>query len=278
LTSTKVGNSPWEWIPNTFEDFLAELEFVAAYCKDLGHLVLYRGHRDRKWLLDSTFARSCKKNVFGIEPWQKLRFEDFRMSAKHQQIVLNLFFFKFDFVARPSAELFNVAEKTGVDPWFEFMKRLQQYAGEDPTYFKGTFVIDWTQNMDVATYFANESREGDGALWIYDATATGKTLQVIPVQEIMQRMAEVEMRDASLGIPLIFHPKKQIAQKRAANQAAVYVAQMDLRVDLSEVWNNLQNYQAETILIKIILPAGTNEECARYLNVKGITKDFVFPD
>jgi hypothetical protein len=38
LKTTKVGNSPWEWIPNTFEDFLVELEFVAAHCKDLGHL------------------------------------------------------------------------------------------------------------------------------------------------------------------------------------------------------------------------------------------------
>src|SRR5258708_38685639 len=114
--------------------------------------------------------------------------------------------------------------------------------------------------MEVAMYFANEEREGEGALWIYDATATGRTLQVIPVQEIMQRMAEVGMRDASPGIPLIFHPKKQIAQKRATNQAAVYVAQMDLRVDLSEVWDNLQDHQAEKILIKLVLPAGTEQE------------------
>ena len=137
LSSTKVSNSPWEWIPKTIEDFLTELEFIATHCKELEHLVLYRGHRDRRWLLDSTFARSCKKNIFGIEPWQKLRFEDFRMSTKHQQIVLNLFFFKFDFVARPSPKLSSVAETTGVDPWFEFMKRLQQYPEEDPTYCKG---------------------------------------------------------------------------------------------------------------------------------------------
>jgi hypothetical protein len=181
-------------------------------------------------------------------------------------------------VARPSPELFALVEKTGVDPWFEFMKRLQQYPGEDPTYFKGTFLIDWTRKLDVAMYFANESREGDGAVWICDVSATGKTLQVLPVERIMQRMEELRLRDASLGIPLIFHPKKQIAQKKATNQDAVYVAQMDLRVDLSEVWNNLQNHQAEKILIKVILPAGTNEECAHYLNEKGITRDFVFPD
>jgi hypothetical protein len=235
LTSTKIGNSPWEWIPKTIEGFLAELEFVAMHCNELGHPVLYRGHRDRKWLLDSTFARSCKKNVFGIEPWQKLRFNEFRMSTNYQQILLNLFFFKFDCVAKPSNELFELEEKHGIDPWFEFMKRLQQYPEEDPTHLKGTSIIDWTQNSDVVIYFANESRDGEGALWVCDATATGKTLQTIAVAEILKKMEQSVREDASLGVPLIFHPKKQLTQKRAANQQPVYIAQMDLRVDLSEV-------------------------------------------
>ena len=280
LTSTTIGNSSWEWIPNTFADFIEELESIIAHCKESAHLVLYRGHQDRKWLLDSTFARSCKSKIFGIDPWQKLKFKDFRMSTKHQQIVLNLFFFKFDFVARPSAELFSVGEKTGIDPWFEFMKRLQQYPEEDPTYFKGTFLIDWTQKMDVALYFANESRKGEGALWICDATATGKTLQVLPVENIMRRMAELGERDTPLGVPLIFHPKRQIAEKRAANQNAIYMAQMDLRVDLSEVWNNLheQNDNGEVIFYKLILPTATTAECHEYLMNKGITEPFLFPE
>ena len=278
LSSTKVGNSPWEWIPKTFEDSLTELEFVATHCKELGHLVLYRGHRDRKWLLDSTFARSCKKNVFGIEPWQKLRFDEFRMSTNYQQILLNLFFFKFDLVARPSNQLFELEKKHGIDPWFEFMKRLQQYPEEDSAHLKGTSIIDWTQNSDVAIYFANESRDGEGALWICDATATGKTLQIITVAEILKKMEQSGREDASLGVPLIFHPKKQLVQKRAVNQQPVYIAQMDLRVDLSEVWDNLQINREERILIKLVLPSGTETECARYLNNKGITKDFLFPD
>ena len=94
----------------------------------------------------------------------------------------------------------------------------------------------------------------------------------------MKRMAELGERDESLGIPLIFHPRKQIAKKKAANQDAVYVAQMDLRVDLSKVWDNLQNLQAERILIKLVLPVGTEQECTRYLNEKGMTEDFLFPD
>jgi hypothetical protein len=247
-------------------------------CQELGHLALFRGQRERKWLLDSAFARSCKKIVFRIEPWEKIRFEKFRLSEEHQQVLLNLFFFKFDFVARPTQELQDLEEQHRIDPWFEFMKRLQQYPEEDSSHLKGSFILDWTKILDLAIYFANESREGEGALWIADVTATGKTLQKIKVSEILAKMANVGSRNAPLGIPLTFYPDKQLNQKRAKNQDPVYIAQMDLRADLSEVWDNLQNVQQEKIFIKIMLPAGTEQECAEYLETKGITKKSLFPD
>ena len=279
LNRTEIGNVPWEWIPKTFNDFLEECEKVSSHCRGLGHLVLFRGQRDRIWLLDSTFVRSCKQKVFGIAPWQKLKFDDFRLSQEHQQILLNLFFFKLDFVARPSQDLERLEETHGIDPWFEFMKYIQQYPEKDTSHLKGSFILDWTQNADVGIYFANASRDGEGALWIADATATGKTLQVLKVQEILNTMAEAGSRNESLGIPLIFHPKKQLAQKRAANQEPVYIAQMDLRADLSEVWDNLETQRrSDKILLKMILPAGTEHDCARYLAQKGMTKSFIFPD
>ncbi len=277
LSNTAIGHAVWEWIPRSFADFLEEADHVRAHCRELDHLVLYRGHRESKWLLDSTFVRWCKKQVFGIEPWGKIRFDTFRLSTNHQQILLNLFFLKFDFLARPSNRLFELEETDEIDPWFEFMKHLQQYPEEDSAHFKGTFIIDWTHNPDVATFFANESRDGEGALWICDATATGKTLQVIGVEEILKEMDKLGRQDASLGVPLIFHPKKQLTQTRATNQNPVYVAQMDLRVDLSEMWEHLHKPD-ERIFIKLILPADTNEECFRYLTEKGITRDFLFPD
>ena len=64
---------------------------------------------------------------------------------------------------------------------------------------------------------------------------------------------------------------------RALGRTSVYVAQMDLRVDVSEVWEHLHKPD-ERIFIKLILPAGTNEECFRYLTEQGITGDFLFPD
>jgi FRG domain len=280
LSRTKIGNVPWEWIPESFDDFLEECENVTSHCKDSGHVALFRGQRKRKWLLDSTFVRSCKQNIFGMESWQKLRFEDFRLSEEHQQVLLNLFLFKFDFVAFPSQQLKDLELVHGIDPWFEFMKRLQQYAEEDTSHLKGSFILDWTKRVAIAIYFANQSRNGEGAVWICDVTATGKTLQIIKVKQILEKMAHAGKHNASLGIPLIFYPRKQLLQKRATNQEAVYIAQMDLRVDLSEVWDNLQKHHnnGEQIFIKVVLPGGTSEECARYLNDKGITREFVFPE
>ena len=107
-------------------------------------------------------------------------------------------------------------------------------------------------------------------------TASGKTLQVIKVAEILKKMEQLGRRDNSLGVPLVFYPKKQLTQKRAKNQDPVYLAQMDLRVDLSEVWAQFKKH--ERILIKLVLPAGTVEECAQYLADKGLNRDFIFPD
>ena len=53
---------------------------------------------------------------------------------------------------------------------------------------------------------------------------------------------------------------------------------MDLRVDLSEVWDNLQTNGEEKIIIKLVLPSGTEQECTNYLNEKEVTKYFLFPD
>jgi hypothetical protein len=277
LARTTIGNVAWEWIPASFAEFLEEAEHVQRHCEQLDHLALYRGHRERKWLLDSTFVRWCKQQVFGIEPWQRIGSDEFRLSTNHQQILLNLFFLKFDFLARPSDELFELEDRHGIDPWFEFMKRIQQYPEVDHPHLKGSFVLDWTRNRDVAIYFANGSRNGEGALWIVDVTATGKTLQVIKVAEILKKMDQLGRSDNSLGAPLLFYPKKQLMQARAKNQDPVYIAQMDLRIDLSEVWAN-SNKPDERIFIKVILPAGTNEECAQYLDHRGLNRDFIFPD
>ena len=205
--------------------------------------------------------------------------EEFRASGDLNLSLTGLLLLKFSVLVRPSAELLAVEREHGVDAWFELMKRCQQYAHEDHPDFKGTPLLDWSTNPDVAVYFANEKRSGAGAVFVCDATATGRTLQVLPVVEILSMIRAQVLRGLANGLPLLFVPKKQIANQRPKNQAAFYFAQLELRLDLQEQWRLLEaNQPNDTILVKLLLPAGSESECGNYLEGRGISASFIYPD
>ena len=260
-----------EWIPRSFHEFLQELRHLESQFNTEDRLLVFRGHRKREWLLDSTFVRSCKVLLFGLK-------EHHRFSTR----LLNLFLFKYGILTQPSAELFEYKKSRGIDPWFEFMKRVQQHpdeAQDGPFCLKGTNILDWTESSDVALYFANDNREGEGAVYICDATATGNTLQIEPFGSILERMHEEGNACKALGVPLMFHPPLQILNQRAKNQQAIYFAQMDLRVDMETIWREKEKeLDNETIIIKLILPSRTESQVNEYLFKKEITAEFLYPN
>ncbi len=163
------------------------------------------------------------------------------------------------------------------------MKRFQQYPEEDMTNLKGTFLLDWTQDWWVALYFANHERnfQEKGALFLADMSQTGSVLhRDLMVGEIIRRLHEAFIKDQQLGCPLIFCPRKQITCDRANKQDAIYVAQMDLRFDLSEYWHIMdqERNDGSKILIRIYLPKGTKNEIDQWLTTQGITDSFIYPD
>lgn len=289
LSDTVVSTVTREWIPNSFDGFLHELNHIIDCCKTKKSLALFRGHCNREWLLDSSFVRSFKRTLFGI-PLEDRLSQRIVNSVEFHSAILNLFLLKFGVLARPSNELEAAAQQHGIDAWFEFMKRLQQYPEEEDGFFflKGTNLLDWTQSPDVALYFANENRNADGAIYICDATATGKTWQVrpvgeifdkIPVGEILDKMSESGKAGLPLGAPLLFCPPKQILCQRTKNQQAVYFAQMDLRYDLEYIWKlREKELSGETISIKLVLPAGSEAAASEYLKKKEITRAFIYSD
>jgi len=279
LSDTVVNAVTREWVPNSFDGFLHELNHIVDHCKTKKSLALFRGHRNREWLLDSTFARSFKTTLFGIPSEDRLS-QRIVTSAEFHPAILNLFLLKFGVLARPSDELEAIAQQHDVDAWFEFMKRVQQYPEMEDAFFflKGTNLLDWTKSPDVALYFANENRNSDGAIYICDATATGKTLQILPLGAILDKMSELGRANQPLGVPLLFSPRKQILCQRAKNQQAVYFAQMDLRYDLEYIWQLREaELSGESISIKLILPAGSEGVAGEYLEKKGITRAFIYP-
>jgi hypothetical protein len=284
-TNTVVGTDPHEWIPRNFEDFLKELDHIINSCEE--NLPLFRGHADSRWLLESSFVRTCKKLLLGIEPYINPG-KEIKESVEYHQALFGLLLLKYDVLVKPSIKLKN---RNDIDAMFELMRRFQQYPEEDRTALKGTFFIDWSRKKEVGLFFANfdsnehciKKRKTDGALFICDTTATGKTLQIIKVEEIIDKMVEAQQKGKAFGCPLLFcplDPLKQIVCQRANNQDAIYWAQMDLRYDLENIWK-LQEQEKDKdneqyIFIKLILPYESQKECAEYLKTQGITHSYLF--
>jgi hypothetical protein len=283
-SNTIVSSDPHVWTPRTFDDFLKELDHVVNSCE--GKCPLFRGHADSKWLLESSFVRTCKMLLFGIAPHIRPS-KEIRQSVEYNQAFFSLLLLKYDVLVKPSVELRNLERSDNIDALFELMKRFQQYPEEDKTTLKGTFFLDWSHQKDVGLFFAHfdsdehcaKSSQTDGALYICDKTATGKTLQNLKVQEIINKMRETLNENRAFGCPLLFYPEKQILCQRANNQDAIYWAQMDLRYDLEDIWK-LQEKDTNKggyIFIKLILPYEYKNGCSKYLLNKNITHTYLFP-
>lgn len=280
VSSTFVNPLTKEWIPESFEATLKEIDHLVKSAKEAGSLLLFRGHRNREWFLDSTFARSVKTTLFGLKAGESLS-KRITESSEFHPAILNLFLLKFGVLARPSEELEQAAQQHQLDAWFEFMKRLQQYPEEEDGFFflKGTNLLDWSQSPDIALYFANEARDTEGAIYICNATATGKTQQILELGRILDKMKKAGEAQVPLGAPLLFSPPNQIHNHRAKNQQSVYFAQMDLRYDLEYMWRQREESMgAGTVIIKLVLPVNSIEDVTQHLCAKGISSLHVYPD
>ena len=265
------------WRVDSFEALLAELEQLRASAEKNDALLLYRGHKQAKWLLDSTFVRSFKMTLFGIEPHERFS-QTITQSAELNLSILNLFLLKFGVLSRPSDELLKEAEEQDLDPWFEFIKRTQQYPEEQGCFLPGTNLVDWSLSSDVGLFFANDGRSDDGAIFVCDASATGKTHQTISYGAVIDLMNEKGNSGELLGVPLLVQPPRHIHNPRPKNQQATYFAQMDMRYDLERIWRQCERGGEDKIILKIILPKETISDISAYLQDKGIDGKFIYPD
>jgi hypothetical protein len=86
-------------------------------------------------------------------------------SSDLNSALTGLLLLKFGTLLEPSAGLKKVESEHGVDAWFELMKLYQQYPEKDVLALAGTNFLDWSKSSDIALFFANDGRDGEGALF-----------------------------------------------------------------------------------------------------------------
>ena len=283
LKSTDHSDDLREWVPSSFDSFLTELDHIINSCEGKDPVPLFRGQTNYEWLLDSIFVRNCIKHIFAISDYNELK-NEIRHTVSFHRTITSLLLLKFGTVWKPSQESFEREKSDDIDPWFELLKNLQQYPEKD-YFINGTFLVDWSRSKDIALYFATytgkgvtrNASSGHGAVWIYDAAATGNILQTKKLGEILSLMSSEEFLNGNKTFPLLFHPPKQTFQPRSTNQVPVYIAQMDFRYDLADVWTSYENKNKKRVFIKLILREDLKSGAVKHLESQGVTEDSVYP-
>ncbi|WP_428592336.1 hypothetical protein [Sphaerochaeta sp.] len=283
VKSTVCSQDRREWVPSSVENFLQELDHLVQSGAEDDHLLLFRGQSDSGWLLDSTLVRDAIPRLFGYQAVPN----SIRQKVAFHRLIASMLLMKFGGIWTPSREAFEAEKNHGIDPWFELLKNAQQYPEKYETvdFIKGTFFIDWTISPEVGLYFAvyagqRGSRridDTDGALWIYDSSSTGNILQEDKLEKIMHLMTGSDFLNGDKTFPLMFHPRQQTTQVRASNQKPVYIAQMDFRYDLADVWASHESQANQSVFIKLCVPQNLKTGLAEYLEAQAITEEYVYP-
>lgn len=281
--NTKVSSDAREWIPSSFSDFLLELGQIESSCEGEDPLCLFRGQADYRWLLDSTFVRNSFKFIFKITDLQNISNAG-RNTVAFNRMMSSLLLFKFDVLCGPSKEALLREQQAGIDPWYEFLRDLQQYPDkyrECDDFIKGTFLLDLTYCKDISLYFTvfeNWGQHcvtpGHGALWIFDAGASGKIHTTKKLGEIIAMMRTRDFSDGTMLMPHFIHPGTQTFHSKADKQKAVYILQGDYRCDIANAWVTYEEKYAKRVFIKLILKEEFKAEAAKYLVAKGLTNNF----
>lgn len=287
IKSTILSPDGREWIPTTTDNILWEVDHIVKAGEEDDHSILFRGQCNSDWLLDSTLVRDGISKLFGIANYQTIP-NSIRQQVSFHRLMASILLMKFGTIWKPSKEAFEKEQSHGIDPWFELLKNVQQYPENynNIVYFtQGTSLVDWTVSQDIGLYFAvfdgvRDKRQiapTDGALWIYDSSSTGKILQEVKVEKILNLMAEANFLNGERTLPLMFHPSQQTRQLRAENQKPIYIAQMDFRYDLADVWASYESQGNERVFVKLHIQQHLKPGLAKHLDSKSITEDYVYP-
>lgn len=269
----------YELNPKNFKELIQIIEYF-QFLNSNSEPILFRGHKDKGYLLDSTFSRSLKEGQ-GI--LKTSRYPDQVLQDKTYQHKCATQWVEKCNKVQYSPKLRELSSK-GCSFHFELCRNAQQNP-EDSKFFdlspKGTNLIDFTKDPLKALFFANKGSR-QGALFLVWQCNTGKSFRTSGEEIINQLQAAVakEPYEEYGSLPLLLFPKHQIKDlldPKPITQEAVYFVQTDFRFDLELCWRRLSEETGKRVYIKIVLPIGYKNHINYYLKSKGITEEYLFP-
>jgi hypothetical protein len=103
---------------------------VTAACESDAPATFFRGQSNYEWPLDSSFVRFAIPHLFGLSDYQMLS-RNIRQSKEFHRAVSALLLLKFGTLTKLSKETVTAETHHNIDPWYEFLKNLQQYPEKD---------------------------------------------------------------------------------------------------------------------------------------------------
>ena len=132
-----------------------------------------------------------------------------RHSLEFHRLLSSLFLCKFGTLTAPSTELLRASEEHGLDPWFEWMKHIQQYIEGRPQQISAARFFSTGPKLEGPRFFANHERLHDeaGAVYIADITEAGRILhRDLSVGDIFEQTSRSLPEGPALRVSLILSP------------------------------------------------------------------------
>jgi len=282
--STEIGPDARQWIPSSFSNFFMELDHIVTACRNPFSMTLFRGHANHEWVPDSGFVRNFIKIAFEVYRHHLLS-GDIRRSVAFHNAVASLLLTKFGQLHNPGIETRAGWPSPVADPWHELMVDLRRYPLKDAL-LPGNFLLEMTTSRDIGLYFATYEGMGsdryigslDGALCIYDPveTDTSLTRPATTVNDLLELLAVPDFLDGDRTFPLLFQPPGRTAADHDSQPAPVYLAQLDFRYNLAEIWAAYEEQHNQQVFVSLLLTENTKKGVANYLETSGITEEIAY--
>lgn len=213
---------------------------------------LFRGHADKNWKLQPALLRDLIRLELNEKESLELEFAATESFVSQAAVHLQPHVF--------------LRAKTRLDWW-----SLMQHYGAP------TRLLDWTESIYVAAYFAVTSHlDVDGAIWvIHPGAITGKMTEKFGRNE--ERIKNNDFLEPNLPHNLIFKHREIKTERMIAQQGGYGICQNILGDHEKIIEDALGDERKLLVFDKIIIPKEEKLEFIRKLRMMNITGSSLFP-